>query len=50
MTQTTTTDTLPAAEAAPSTAPDKTADGVEIVYRKVYPNGSVLESFGGAGE
>lgn len=35
---------------APEAAPEKTPEGVEIVSRRVYPNGLVIEQLGNAGE
>ncbi len=35
---------------APEAAPEKTPEGVEIVSRRVYPNGLVIEQLGSAGE
>lgn len=31
---------------APEAAPEKTPEGVEIVSRRVYPNGTVIEQLG----
>ncbi len=35
---------------APEAAPEKTPEGVEIVSRRVYLNGTVIEQLGSVGE